>query len=55
MGIVKQNIFFSLSVKGIILTLGALGYAGMWLAVFGDVGVMLLATLNSMRAMTIKE
>ncbi len=51
MAIVRQNIVFALSVKGLILLLGALGYAGIWAAVFGDVGVMILAILNSMRAM----
>lgn len=47
--IVVQNIVFALSIKGIFLVLGALGLAGMWEAVFGDVGVALLAVLNSMR------
>jgi len=47
--IVVQNIVFSLLVKGIILILGAIGYAGMWEAVFADVGVAFLAVLNSMR------
>jgi Cd2+/Zn2+-exporting ATPase len=50
-GIVWQNILFSLGVKGAILVLGALGAATMWEAVFGDVGVTLVAVLNSMRAM----
>ena len=49
--IVKENIVFALSVKIIILLLGALGIATMWLAVFGDVGVAVLAILNSMRAL----
>ena len=47
--IVVQNIVFALGVKGIFLVLGALGLAGMWEAVFGDVGVALLAVLNAMR------
>lgn len=47
--IVKQNIIFALGVKAAFLVLGAFGIAGMWEAVFGDVGVMLLAVLNSMR------
>ena len=47
--IVTQNIVFALSIKVILLALGALGIAGMWLAIFGDVGVMILAVLNSMR------
>jgi len=51
MRIVRQNIAFALLAKGVILLLGALGIAGMWMAVFGDVGVMLLAVLNAMRAM----
>ena len=51
MGIVRANIAFALGVKGIILLLGALGFANMWLAVFGDVGVMVIAILNAMRAM----
>jgi Cd2+/Zn2+-exporting ATPase len=49
--IVVQNIVFALSVKGIILVMGAFGIATMWEAVFGDVGVALIAVLNSMRAM----
>ncbi|MDR1651298.1 MAG: cadmium-translocating P-type ATPase [Synergistaceae bacterium] len=52
-GIVWQNIVFSLGVKGVILVLGALGAATMWEAVFGDVGVTLIAVLNSMRAMRV--
>ena len=55
MSIVRQNVIISLGVKGVILVLGALGYAGMWSAIFGDVGVMVLAILNSMRAMNLKE
>ncbi|MBQ8404107.1 MAG: cadmium-translocating P-type ATPase [Clostridia bacterium] len=51
MRIVRQNIVFALGVKGIILILGAVGIANMWLAVFGDVGVMVIAILNAMRAM----
>jgi Cd2+/Zn2+-exporting ATPase len=49
--IVRQNIVFALSVKGAILVLGAVGVATMWAAVFGDVGVALIAVLNAMRAM----
>ncbi|WP_026494763.1 heavy metal translocating P-type ATPase [Butyrivibrio sp. WCD3002] len=49
--IVKQNIVFALFVKLLILVLGALGIATMWLAVFGDVGVAVIAILNSMRAL----
>lgn len=51
MTIVKQNIVFSLAVKGLVLILSALGLTGMWLAVFADVGVMVLAILNAMRAL----
>lgn len=47
--IVTENVVFALSVKGIILLLGACGFANMWLAVFGDVGVTVLAIFNSMR------
>lgn len=50
LGIVYQNIIFALAVKGIILVLGALGYANMWAAVFADVGVSVIAILNAMRA-----
>ena len=50
MKIVKQNIIFALGAKGVILILGALGIANMWIAVFGDVGVMILATLNALRS-----
>ena len=46
-----QNIVLALGVKGLLLILGALGMANMWEAVFGDVGVMVLAVLNSMRAL----
>ena len=51
MKIVKQNIVFALSVKIIILALGALGFANMWLAVFADVGVSMIAILNSMKTL----
>ena len=50
-GIVRQNIAFALLVKGALLLLGAVGVANMWTAVFGDVGVTVLAILNAMRAM----
>ena len=52
--IVKQNIVFALAVKAIILILGALGVANMWAAVFADVGVAVIAILNSMRVMKMK-
>lgn len=51
--IVKQNIVFALAVKFICLVLGALGIANMWLAIFADVGVMILAVMNATRALTI--
>ncbi len=49
--IVRENIVFALAVKAFILILGALGLTTMWLAVFGDVGVAVIAILNSMRAL----
>lgn len=49
--IVKQNIIFALAIKGIVLLLGAIGMANMWEAVFADVGVSVIAILNSMRAL----
>ncbi len=52
--IANQNIIFALSVKAIILIMGAMGLANMWLAVFADVGVSFLAILNAMRAMRAK-
>lgn len=51
MRIVWENIIFALGVKVVILVLGALGIANMWLAVFGDVGVLIIAILNAMRCM----
>jgi len=54
MRIVKENVFFALAVKAVILVLGAVGIANMWLAVFGDVGVLILAILNAVRAMRVK-
>ena len=53
MRIVRQNITFALLVKAVVLILGAVGLAGMWLAVFADVGVMVIAVLNAMRALRI--
>lgn len=54
MKIVKQNIVFAIGVKVIILILTALGFASMWAAVFGDVGVSVLAILNAVRALKYK-
>lgn len=51
LGVVKQNIVFALGVKLIVLILGALGIANMWEAVFADVGVSVIAILNSMRVL----
>ena len=55
MSIVRQNIVFALGVKAICLILGALGVAGMWLAIFADVGVLILCVLNATRAMSVKK
>ncbi len=52
--IAKENISFALTVKALIMLLGALGYANMWAAVFADVGVSFIAILNSMRALKFK-
>ncbi|MBQ9498004.1 MAG: HAD-IC family P-type ATPase, partial [Selenomonadaceae bacterium] len=51
LGIVKQNIFFAIGVKFLCLILGAVGLANMWAAIFADVGVMILAVLNAIRAL----
>ena len=55
MQIVWQNIVFALAVKAVCLLLGALGIAGMWLAIFADVGVMVLCVLNATRALSAKR
>lgn len=55
LSIVYQNIVFALGVKALCLLLGALGMAGMWLAIFADVGVMVLAVLNATRALYTKD
>lgn len=55
MGIVWQNIVFAMGIKLLCLLLGALGLANMWLAIFADVGVMVLAVLNAIRALLVKE
>ena len=52
--IVKQNIVFALAIKALVLILGALGMANMWEAVFADVGVSVIAILNSMRTLNEK-
>ena len=55
MRIVHQNIVLAIGVKLLILALAAVGIANMWLAVFGDVGVAVIAILNAMRAMNVKD
>ena len=55
MRIVMQNIVFALGVKALVLILGAVGAANMWLAVFADVGVAVLAILNAMRALRVSD
>lgn len=55
MRIVRQNIVFALSVKAVVLLLSAFGLASMWVAVFADVGVMILAVCNAVRAMRWKK
>ena len=54
-GIVYQNIYFAIGVKVLCLILGAVGIANMWLAIFSDVGVMVLAVLNAIRALNVKN
>lgn len=53
--IVRQNIVFALGVKLIVLIMGAMGLVGMWAAVFADVGVSVIAILNAMRALRVRE
>lgn len=55
MRIVYENIVFAIGIKLVCLLLGALGIAGMWLAIFADVGVMVLAVLNAIRAMSVRK
>ena len=55
MRIAWQNIVFAIGIKGIVLVLGALGYAGLWAAIFADVGVTVLAIFNAMRALHVEE
>ena len=55
LGIVYENIVFAIGIKLICLILGALGIANMWLAIFADVGVMILAVLNAIRALFVKK
>lgn len=53
--IVYENIVFALTVKAVCLVLGAIGLASMWLAIFADVGVMVLAVLNAVRCLKVKQ
>lgn len=55
LSIANQNIFFALAVKLIVLALGSIGLANMWAAVFADVGVSVIAILNAMRVLRIKQ
>lgn len=55
MRIVYENIYFAIGVKLICLILGALGIANMWVAIFADVGVMVLAVLNAIRTLFVKN
>ncbi len=55
LGIAKQNVIFALAVKFIVLIMGALGIANMWLAVFADVGVAVICIINSMRCLNVKK
>lgn len=55
LNIVYQNIIFALGIKAICLVLGALGIANMWLAIFADVGVMVIAVLNAIRALFVSK
>ena len=55
MGIVYQNIVLAIGIKLICLAMVALGIANMWLAVFADVGVMILAVINAIRALSVKN
>lgn len=53
--IVNENIYFALGIKALCLILGAVGIANMWVAIFADVGVMVLAVLNAIRALSVKK
>jgi Cd2+/Zn2+-exporting ATPase len=55
MHIVYENIYFAIGVKVICLILGALGIANMWVAIFADVGVMVIAVLNAIRTLYVKN
>ena len=53
--IVRENIVFAIGIKLICLLLGAMGIANMWLAIFADVGVMIIAVLNAIRALFVRK
>ena len=53
--IVYENIYFAIAIKIICLFLGAVGVANMWVAIFADVGVMVIAVLNAIRALFVKR
>ena len=53
--IVYENIFFAIGVKLLCLILGAVGIANMWLAIFADVGVMVIAVLNAIRVLSVRK
>lgn len=55
LGIVYQNIYFAIGIKVVCLILGAVGIANMWLAIFADVGVMVIAVLNAIRALFVRK
>jgi len=55
MRIVYENIYFAIGIKVLCLILGALGIANMWYAIFADVGVMVIAVLNAIRALRVKN
>ena len=53
--IVYENIYFAIGIKLVCLVLGAIGIANMWVAIFADVGVMIIAVLNAIRALNVKN
>ena len=55
MRIVYENIYFAIGIKILCLILGAVGIANMWLAIFADVGVMVIAVLNAIRALCVNK
>ena len=55
MRIVYENIYFAIGIKVICLLLGAVGIANMWVAIFADVGVMIIAVLNAIRLCLLKN